>query len=157
MQTWADGFDETAYWAWFETVQGMPYGYHRCAVSCRRHCDTCMPATGKLARALRRAHCRPPPLPPPCSMLLSFLDTGGADFANLPLPVTEPTVPSLLNLLQLLLPNTSAGAWLTRATPAPPSSVTASLCPLSLVFIGVAWRAQACPSTRCSRGASTTA
>jgi len=49
-------------------------------------------------------------------MLLSFLDTGGASFANLPLPVTNPTIPSLLNLLQLLLPNTSAGAS-SAATP----------------------------------------
>jgi hypothetical protein len=27
-QAYADSFNETAYWNWFESVQGMPYGYH---------------------------------------------------------------------------------------------------------------------------------
>jgi hypothetical protein len=25
---YAAAFDEKAFWAWFATVQGMPYGYH---------------------------------------------------------------------------------------------------------------------------------
>lgn len=27
-QQYVDAFDEAAYWAWFYSVQGMPYGYH---------------------------------------------------------------------------------------------------------------------------------
>ena len=69
--SYADAFDEAAYWAWQATVQGMPYGYH--------------------------------------TMLLSFLDTGGASFANLPLPLDSAEMPVALDVADALLGNSTAG------------------------------------------------
>jgi hypothetical protein len=67
---YAEVFNETAFWNWFYSVQGEPYGYH--------------------------------------TMLYSFIDTG-SPLLNLPAPIDNEVITVLLNLVDDVLGNGTAG------------------------------------------------